>query len=189
MSTDSAHDKRLLLGVLSHELDAQERKRTKLVEQLEMAGGGGSTEEDLDDAKARKAREKALRRAEKVPARLAEVDAAQECLRELMQATRERGADLGRVRATAIEELGLGKRLETFDVNVMGRRQIGRPDGFDGLVFESPRGIPILVARQQFKDVVLRRVGRGKDLFFQVREPRGSRVLLRTSMRLSLIHI
>ena len=42
--------------------------------------------------------------------------------------------------------------------------------------------MPVLVGRQKFSDELLRRVGRGTDLWFQVREGRGSRVLLRTSL-------
>ena len=176
-SSDPVQTKRLLLGVLGYELEAQERKRTALMDQL--SSSAASTEEDDEKAAA-----KALRRKQQVPVRLAEVDSAQERLRELMEIVRARNIDLDACTAAAVE-MGLGPRLETFDVEAFSRSQssYGRPDGFDGLVFESPRGIPILVARQSFKDSLLRRIGRGKDLFFQVQEQRGSRVLLRTSMR------
>ena len=53
-------------------------------------------------------------------------------------------------------------------------------------MLQSPRGIPIMVARPSFSDGLLRRIGRGTDLWFQVCEGRGSRVLLRTSMLRSL---
>ena len=38
------------------------------------------------------------------------------------------------------------------------------------------------MAKRVFSDSLLRRVGRGNDLWFQERDGRGSRVLLRTSM-------
>ena len=38
------------------------------------------------------------------------------------------------------------------------------------------------MARKAFSDALLRRVGRGTDLWYQVREGKGSRVLLRTSL-------
>ena len=173
------HEKRLLRGVLIEALAAQDRKRTALEEQLARMDSNDFT--DGDDEKAAKAREKALRRAELVPQRLAEVDAAEARLTELRSCLKQRGADLSHIRSD-LAELGLAERLATFDVEAMAQSQWGRPDGFDGLVIESPRGIPIVVARQSFSDELLRRVGCGTDLFFQVCEGRGSRVLLRASM-------
>ena len=172
-------EKRLLRGVLVEALEAQQRKRAALEEQLERALPVPSA--DQTNEKAAKAHEKALRRAKLVPQRLAEVDAAEEQLTELLGDLRRRGVDLPSLRSS-IEGAGLATRLSTFDVDAMAWKQFGRPDGFDGLVLESPRGVPILVARQSFKDELLRRVGRGSDLWFQVREGRGSRILLRTSM-------
>ena len=63
----------------------------------------------------------------------------------------------------------------------MGAVDHRRVEAVDGLVVESPRGVPILIGRHAYKDPVLRQVS-GTDLWFQVREGRGSRVLLRTSM-------
>lgn len=188
---DPVYERRLLLGVFGQELEAHERTREALLEQLAKAeipaAAGAPVESAAVSAEdIAKAHAKALRRAQKVPARLAEVEAKQVQIRELMEEVRTRGTDLAGVRATAIEALGLGARLDTFDIDAASRKQVGRPDGFDGLVLESPRGVPILVARQSFKDSLLRRIGRGNDLFFQVQEHRGSRVLLRTSMRRDL---
>merc|ERR1712039_360926 len=89
---------------------------------------------------------------------------------------------MGMVRRAMVTQFSLAARLESFDVEAHERAQWGRPDGFDGLVIESTHGTPILIARRSFNDETLRRVSRGADLFFQVREGRGSRVLLRTSM-------
>lgn len=62
-------------------------------------------------------------------------------------------------------------------------RQFGRPQGFDGEVFYSPLGVPILVGRMNaHKDEVMRNAAQGSDLWFQVEDYNGSRVLLRTSL-------
>lgn len=62
-------------------------------------------------------------------------------------------------------------------------REFGRPSGFQGLVFASPGGVPVLVGREAaHADEVLRRVAAGSDLWFQVEDYAGSRVLLRTSL-------
>ena len=70
-------------------------------------------------------------------------------------------------------------RLQTKDY--------GRPDGFDGLVFYTARGVPILVGRPKaHKDETLRRIAQGADLWFQVEDYQGSRVLLRSSLQRGL---
>ena len=65
----------------------------------------------------------------------------------------------------------------------------GRPNGFTGLLFLSPHGVPILVGDASDAGSggqgsrSLRAVGgSGGDLWFQVREGRGAAVLLRSSM-------
>ena len=174
-TVDFNREKRLLRGVLSEALEAQDRKRFALEQQAESAQ---SLDIDADD----KARAKALRRAAAIPIQLLEVDKAEERLRNLKASLSLRRADLSNIRQLMEEECGLGKRLTTFDIDANALNQYGRPDGFDGLVIESPRGIPILVARKAFSDALLRRVGRGTDLWYQVREGKGSRVLLRTSL-------
>eukprot|EP00546_Thalassionema_frauenfeldii_P002571 CAMPEP_0178938834 /NCGR_PEP_ID=MMETSP0786-20121207/26551_1 /TAXON_ID=186022 /ORGANISM="Thalassionema frauenfeldii, Strain CCMP 1798" /LENGTH=250 /DNA_ID=CAMNT_0020617597 /DNA_START=356 /DNA_END=1108 /DNA_ORIENTATION=+ len=67
----------------------------------------------------------------------------------------------------ALEKLGFRSLL--IDQQYLSRRErqkeFGRPAGFEGLVFSSPAGVPILVGREQ---------SHGYD---------GSRVLLRTSLR------
>jgi len=94
---------------------------------------------------------------------------------------------LMQIRHQLEHDLGLAERLSSFDVDLMALGQWGRPAGFEGLVLESPRGIPILVSQQSFSDALLRRVSSGSDLWFQVSEGRGSRVLLRTSMVRSMV--
>jgi len=126
---------------------------------------------------------KAVRRAAAVPRRLVEVTRRGEQLEALLERSRATTDD------ASVDDLyhevvadGLADKLETFDVDAAARDQFGRPTGFDGLVIASPRGVPVLVARRSFSDELLRRVGRGTDLWFQcVEGGRGSRVLLRTS--------
>jgi len=182
--TSREHEKRLLRGVMVEALEAQQRKRTGLEEQLERTEAAPLL--NSGDEKAVKAHAKALRRAAQVPVRLSEVDAAETKLAELQTKLRS-GGDVVQIRLQLELELGLTERLASFDVDAMAQGQWGRPAGFDGLVLESPRGVPILVARQSFSDDLLRRVSSGTDLWFQVSEGRGSRVLLRTSMVRSLV--
>ena len=62
-------------------------------------------------------------------------------------------------------------------------KEFGRPRGFDGQVYYSPLGVPILVGRENaHKDEILRNAANGADLWFQVEDYNGSRVLLRTSL-------
>ena len=61
--------------------------------------------------------------------------------------------------------------------------EFGRPREFTGLVFYSPLGVPILVGKPKAEsDGILRRVSQGSDLWFQVEDYEGSRVLLRSSL-------
>ena len=63
------------------------------------------------------------------------------------------------------------------------KAEFGRPADFNGLVFKSPLGVPILVGRKGgHHDEVLRRISQGNDLWFQVEDYSGSRVLLRSSL-------
>lgn len=63
-------------------------------------------------------------------------------------------------------------------------REFGRPVDFDGLVFYSPLGVPILIGKPKaHKDEILRRISQGDDLWFQVHDYNGSRVLLRSSLK------
>ncbi len=61
--------------------------------------------------------------------------------------------------------------------------EFGRPREFTGLVFYSPLGVPILIGKTKAEsDGILRRVSQGSDLWFQVEDYEGSRVLLRSSL-------
>ncbi|EOD08377.1 hypothetical protein EMIHUDRAFT_465582 [Emiliania huxleyi CCMP1516] len=175
---DAGCERRLLRGVLAEALEKQRRKRFALTEQ------SGALERSQLPSEA-KARAKAVARAEALPLLLRECDAAEAALSDLHARLYERRPDLPALRR-AMEELGLEQRLELYDVDRAAMDQWGRPAGFDGLVVDSPRGVPILIGRQSFADPLLRRVARGADLWFQVRASRGSRVLLRTSMRRDL---
>lgn len=59
----------------------------------------------------------------------------------------------------------------------------GRPQGFDGIIYYSDLGVPILVGKMgASRDDTLRRIAQGTDLWFQVEDYNGSRVLLRQSL-------
>lgn len=59
----------------------------------------------------------------------------------------------------------------------------GRPQGFDGIIYYSNLGVPILVGKMgASRDDTLRRIAQGTDLWFQVEDYNGSRVLLRQSL-------
>ena len=179
LSVAAQHRRRVLRGVLKQELEGQHRARQSLEAQLERR-----RDVDGDDGEEyAKEYAKAVRRAAAVPRRLVEVTRRGEQLEALLERSRATTDD------ASVDDLyhevgadGLADRLEAFDADAAARDQFGRPAGFDGLVIASPRGVPILVARRSFSDELLRRVGRGTDLWFQAIEGRvGSRVLLRTS--------
>ena len=176
LSLAAQHKRRVLRGVLQQELDGQHRARVNLEAQLERR----RDVDDDDGEEYAKEYAKAVRRAAAVPRRLAEVTRRGEQLEALL--ARSRGATEDEVNNLYQEVADeLADKLETFDADAAARDQFGRPSGFDGLVISSPRGVPVLVARRSFSDELLRRVGRGTDLWFQCVEGRGSRVLLRTS--------
>ena len=176
LSLAAQHKRRVLRGVLRQELESQHRARVNLEAQLERR----RDVDDDDGEEYAKEYAKAVRRAAAVPRRLAEVTRRGEQLEALLE--RSRGATEDEVNNLYQEVADeLADKLEAFDADAAARDQFGRPAGFDGLVIASPRGVPILVARRSFSDELLRRVGRGTDLWFQCVEGRGSRVLLRTS--------
>ena len=177
LSVAAQHRRRVLRGVLKQELEGQHRARQNLEAELERR----RDVQDVDDGEAHKKEyAKAVKRAAAVPRRLAEVTRRGEQLEALLE--RSRGATEDEVNNLYQEVADeLADKLETFDADAAARDQFGRPAGFDGLVIASPRGVPVLIARRSFSDELLRRVGRGTDLWFQCVEGRGSRVLLRTS--------
>ena len=177
LSLAAQHRRRVLRGVLRQELEGQHRARINLEAELERR-----RDVDGDDGEEyAKEYAKAVRRAAAVPRRLVEVTRRGEQLEALL--ARSRGATEDEVNNLYQEVADeLADKLEAFDADAAARDQFGRPAGFDGLVIASPRGVPVLVARRSFSDELLRRVGRGTDLWFQCVEGRGgSRVLLRTS--------
>ena len=178
LSVAAQHKRRVLRGVLQQELEGQHRARLNL--EAEMNRRRDVVDENDGEAYT-KAYAKAAKRAEAVPRRLVEVTRRGEQLEALLE--RSRGATEDEVNNLYQEVADeLADKLETFDADAAARDQFGRPAGFDGLVMSSPRGVPVLVARRSFSDELLRRVGRGTDLWFQATEGRGgSRVLLRTS--------
>ena len=177
LSIAAQHRRRVLRGVLRQELEGQHRARLSLEAEMNRRR---DVEDENDGEAYTKAYAKAAKRAEAVPRRLVEVTRRGEQLEALLE--RSRGATEDEVNNLYQEVADeLAEKLETFDADAAARDQFGRPSGFDGLVIASPRGVPVLVARRSFSDELLRRIGRGTDLWFQCVEGRGgSRVLLRT---------
>jgi predicted ribosome quality control (RQC) complex YloA/Tae2 family protein len=88
---------------------------------------------------------------------------------------------------TNMAGLGFGSILkqpmQSWKTKSKKEREFGIPLGFDGLVFYSPLGVPILVGRMNaHKDDIMRNAAQGSDLWFQVEDYNGSRVLLRSSL-------
>lgn len=115
----------------------------------------------------------------------------QERLNDLKQRMSENRAetmeDLERWRSILIQ-LGFQSILkqspDTWKTKRAETNANGKPNDFDGLVYYSPRGVPILVGKPKaHKDEVMRRISQGADLWFQVEDYHGSRVLLRTSLK------
>lgn len=169
-----ANERRKLRGVLNDAAEEHAKRRRALLDELENAHALPAVGKG-DDVCGRAAKA------------LAEAEEAERQIDELTCAVAYEGIEVVR---SEIERLGLSEQLAAVD-NGSGRASFtpqhpdewGRPEGFDGLVVLSPRGVPVLVARRRLKDDVLRRVGEGTDLWFQSRDCKGSRVLLRTSMR------
>lgn len=75
------------------------------------------------------------------------------------------------------------QRQSSWKSNESKEKEFGRPFGFDGQLYYSPLGVPILVGRMNaHKDDIMRNAANGADLWFQVEDYNGSRVLLRTSL-------
>ena len=168
-------ERRLLRGVL---LEARAREASKLqaLEREARKLGSAGTSPTA----------KAVARAATVPRLLAEATEAERQFSSLVARVEAAHGDHLHDLRRELEELGLGERLGTFDVDA--QPQFGRPAGFAGLVLETPRGVPILVGQRRWNDSLLRRVGGGTDRWFQAcgRAGDGSRVLLRTSLRREL---
>ena len=177
-----ARERRLLRGVIDEASQQHITMRQALQRELQRAEREVVLTLPHDEEKAAKTAEKQRRRLELVPQRLAAAEEAElhlAALRELSDV--DAGADgLSELRRS-LEELGLGHRLEGFDVDAQPA-QWGRPEGWRGLVIESPRGVPILVGRRTSSDDVLRRASSGADLWFQEIEGHGSRVVLRLAL-------
>jgi len=94
---------------------------------------------------------------------------------------------------SSLQKLGFQSILQTHPNTWKSFRQqyqkkeFGRPKGFTGRLFTSPAGVPILIGKEgtssSHADETLRRISQGSDLWFQVYDYNGSRVLLRTSLK------
>ena len=179
---------KFLRSFLTAEAEQQERRRVALQSELEKndrraaapaALTDPSAEQSMMEQKRNKEHEKQVRRAAAVPQKLAELALQERQVRALALSLDGGNCDTSGVRRCICAELDLAAKLESF----VPPTEWGRPEGFSGLVFESPRGVPILVCHKRAEgDDAMRRIGQGSDLWFQVRSGHGARVLLRTSM-------
>jgi len=121
---------------------------------------------------------------------LQEIDLRLENLRFTMEGQRNKNEldqeSLERVKEQIVE-CGHGSIFRqprsSWKITKAQQNQFGRPQGFDGDIFYSPLGVPILVGRTNaHKDEIMRNAAQGSDLWFQVEDYNGSRVLLRTSL-------
>ena len=111
---------------------------------------------------------------------------------ELEEITKQNQCELKLI-ADNMRTMGFTKILSQSSDNWKSRqdakKEFGRPQGFEGPIFYSSLGVPILVGRMKaHKDDILRRAAQGSDLWFQVEDYNGSRVLLRSSLVPSAKH-
>ena len=128
---------------------------------------------------------KATRRSEKIKQRADEVN---RITAQLIQIKDELNRPSTIVSLTMTQEklsdLGFAALLRESPAkwSILRSQEFGRPSDFYGLVFYSPLGVPILVGRRgAHSDATLRRIAQGSDIWFQVHDYQGSRVLLRSS--------
>lgn len=128
------------------------------------------------------------RKIDRIANRRAEVCIALEKVTEMKNTLKkERETSLPSVRRSIVD-LGFESVLNDSSLwllsNSKRSREFGRPRGFDGPVYHTPLGVPVLVGTQgSHNDELFRSISQGTDLWFQAEEGyRGSRVLLRTSL-------
>lgn len=173
---EQAGERRLLLSVVAEALNKQIHKRTQLNNDLEAFSDKAM---DVDPSK-QSFYEKVY---QDVEDEYEDLDDAKDRLLELKENLRYRGTDLSAVRRIIEEELGLAKQLLMCNVDACRMSEWGRPEGFKGIVLESPHGLPILIGKQSKYDRSLPKIGQATDLWFQVRKGKGARVLLCASAR------
>lgn len=113
-------------------------------------------------------------------------------LKNELEETKQNQSELKLI-ADNMRTMGFGKILsqpsDKWKSREEAKKEFGRPQGFDGPIFYSSLGVPILVGRMKaHKDDILRRAAQGSDLWFQVEDYNGSRVLLRSSLVPSAKH-
>lgn len=185
LSTNAFAQRRLLNGVLAHAAEKQESILEALQREQAKLAHAPTDEMTVISEEDIKARNRHLRRASAIPARLADVQATSARILQLESELLVVDSDeeVAVVATTIAEDPVLASILKTFDPSQERVKDFGRPRGFDGYVVESPRGTPVLIGHQDSEsDEIMRKCGRGQDLWFQVRDGKGARVLLRTSM-------
>lgn len=148
------------------------------------SGDGSNKSLMQHEGKANKKREKIMQRNAEILLLLDKVQQIEESLKP------KRHVSFTSVRHSIIRlgfESILTESTDNWKSQRTSRNEFGRPKGYDGLIFYTPLGTPILVGIQgSHSDETLRQISQGMDLWFQVEGYSGSRILLRTSLKRSL---
>ena len=144
-----------------------------------------------DKQEEQKANDSVKKRRIQIQENMAKIKEIQKEIKNLHQSTVDVDFDTLQAIKDKLIELGFRSLLSqgpdgwkhVQELRRSSKAEFGRPADFNGLVFKSPLGVPILVGRKGgHHDEVLRRISQGNDLWFQVEDYSGSRVLLRTSL-------
>mmetsp|Transcript_18270 Transcript_18270/g.62844 ORF Transcript_18270/g.62844 Transcript_18270/m.62844 type:complete len:277 (-) Transcript_18270:1038-1868(-) len=175
----TCYERRFYSGVLAEAAKRQALVRRAL--ELELQRAPALPDAGALDARSEKMMRKVAKRLAEVPRRLNEVSASEALISSLQLGLE---GDVENVRKAILADELLAGVLRGFDLEAHTRNNEprGRPEGFEGVVLQTPMGVPVLVgAASEFGH--LRRVSQGSDLFFQCKYDRGARVLLRTSLQ------
>ena len=147
--------------------------------------------EQDDKQEEQKANDSVKKRRIQIQENMAKIKEIQKEIKNLHQSTVDVDFDTLQAIKDKLIELGFRSLLSqgpdgwkhVQELRRSSKAEFGRPADFNGLVFKSPLGVPILVGRKGgHHDEVLRRISQGNDLWFQVEDYSGSRVLLRSSL-------
>ena len=182
-----------LSEVIAEALARQERIRQNLERERERSTGISADEKKGDEKILVKNQRRKLIVQQKLKELQSTIHRLQEFRREISSFDRDDGKGKNspeeRIRQ-GLKDLGFESLLVSSDsltekwLTVQElENEFGRPNGFTGLVFHSPNHVPILIGKMgAHADETLRRISQGSDLWFQVENYEGSRVLLRTSL-------
>lgn len=157
-------------------LDALEKEQSSSAKKTNLDG-------DHDSVQLEKLKQKTERRKHVVEERRNDINACLSRLDELEKDMRQSNLEATK---EALITMGFQKLIsdpDSWKWNRDSDSRRGSPSDFGGLVYTSPLGVPILIGKQSSHgDSTLRRISQGADIWFQVSDYEGSRVLLRTSL-------